>query len=825
MIRGRTSARALWCALLLLGSGCGGTSARDRDDEDPPSTSKDAGKTSDGGGSEEDGGVADGGDENDGGVIVVLPSVTVTTPGSSSGEVHMTFRLYEEASAPLSVEVKWSEDNGATWKTPTLATSTSELASSPEGVEHELVWMSATDVPDRQASVKLRLTPSSATQTGHPASTDTFTVDNRSLNTAPGVVWGNVPNPVQQDASISFLVADAEADSLTVTVQYNDGSGWKAATFNPAAPSSFPSSLSGIEHTLVWASGSDIQDDVASVQLRIQVDDGKAKSPWVGSASFEVKNAAGSHTGVQITEVSAGGTENWFELENFGSQSYDLRGWKLKYTAEPYGWTWTLPDASTQQTPITLAPGARLLLTAASGTSTSSTVYLGYNFGWTSGNSGSLELLDNTDVPIDFVRWGGSTANPDPGTGWSEPKRVYLPHDSASLKRRTTTDHDSASDFCACPATKGSANTSACYPEASASSKVHMVEISSAADNPTPSPSSAPQWVELLNSGSSTDLTNWVITTSYSNIQKSYVLRTVTIGQNGRLVVRSAASGSDTTGVQYAGSGALALRPGQAGWILLSDPSGQPIDFLRWGGSIQEPPLPRTFTEASVLTAPEYTVTLARQPENSTDQSASSWCTTNPSPSATNTACVTPPVTQVLINEVATGAANLCVTPNIAFIEIINAGSTYVSIENWRLRYGSVSTSDYYTITETTPLAPGARRAYYESPFCGTLPSGATTLGTLPWGQVTGNSGDSGFIELLDNSATRRSMDFMRWGAATATPTGTGGAWTEPPVLGPLSGVSGARAYGRREQDPDTNKASDYCFQAASGGTANTICR
>lgn len=116
---------------------------------------------------------------------VTVPGIFVNTPeGEQSGDVHLQYVLYDEASDLLSIEVQFSGDGGATFSPATPGVGgdgLSGLSSSPAGEGHKFVWNSAADragVDLIETDVVVRITPSDAIATGLPGVTGRFVVNN-----------------------------------------------------------------------------------------------------------------------------------------------------------------------------------------------------------------------------------------------------------------------------------------------------------------------------------------------------------------------------------------------------------------------------------------------------------------------------------------------------------------------------------------------------------------------------------------------------------------------------------------------------------------------
>lgn len=65
---------------------------------------------------------------------------------SLRGFINVEFKLMDDGSVPLDVTIKFSLDNGETWRKCTLNIDTDQMESSPKGVQHCVEWDSVTDI-------------------------------------------------------------------------------------------------------------------------------------------------------------------------------------------------------------------------------------------------------------------------------------------------------------------------------------------------------------------------------------------------------------------------------------------------------------------------------------------------------------------------------------------------------------------------------------------------------------------------------------------------------------------------------------------------------
>lgn len=216
------------------------------------------------------------------------PSVVLfNVAGLQSGDVRISFTLYDVDRQACSITAEFSEDGGNTFNSATLKyTSGGELdtgvpnrvnalVSSPTGLTYTVIWDSTTDNAGQNGEVEIifRLTPSDIYDTG--ASTETtFSLDNRAFfvwerDDLASVVSGAIgePKSVHFNNGVfeAFFVFFCDASTNEIRYIYTtDLSSWNSATVGanftqyPATDDfDVASSLNYIH--LVWRSGSEIR--------------------------------------------------------------------------------------------------------------------------------------------------------------------------------------------------------------------------------------------------------------------------------------------------------------------------------------------------------------------------------------------------------------------------------------------------------------------------------------------------------------------------------------------------------------------------------------
>jgi len=113
------------------------------------------------------------------------------------------------------------------------------------------------------------------------------------INYAPNVSI-TTPAGVQSDnITISYNLMDAESDNCTIIAQYSlDNINWYGATMGEGGDGivNLTSTLTGVDHTFIWASGADLQQTNANVYFRIRPYDGDIPGNYAATDAFDVDN-------------------------------------------------------------------------------------------------------------------------------------------------------------------------------------------------------------------------------------------------------------------------------------------------------------------------------------------------------------------------------------------------------------------------------------------------------------------------------------------------------------------------------------------------------
>lgn len=104
---------------------------------------------------------------------------------------------------------------------------------------------------------------------------------------------------------------------------------------------------------------------------------------------------------VVISEVELGGTDR-VELHNLGTIAADLTGWELTgRSTSTTTHTYVFP-------PYTLPAGGRVVVSDGGGTDTATELFdqsSAFNWPWSNGATGDVNLLDDTGRHVDYIRW------------------------------------------------------------------------------------------------------------------------------------------------------------------------------------------------------------------------------------------------------------------------------------------------------------------------------------------------------------------------------------------------------------------------------------
>ncbi|MCZ6690936.1 MAG: NHL repeat-containing protein [Planctomycetota bacterium] len=195
------------------------------------------------------------------------PTITFQSPAMGSvqtGVIPIDYRLIDTTSDPADLEAYFTVDQGAIWATAEIRFGeTLAVGSAPTpGATHTLAWDSGADMVANEGRVQFRLIPTDAAPGGTGMEYDTLEFEVRNDN--PPIVF--IASPITDqviggDVTVSYRLLDDLEATLSITVEYSIDSGttFQTATMGTGGEGTtgLTSSVAGVSHTFVWASGTD----------------------------------------------------------------------------------------------------------------------------------------------------------------------------------------------------------------------------------------------------------------------------------------------------------------------------------------------------------------------------------------------------------------------------------------------------------------------------------------------------------------------------------------------------------------------------------------
>lgn len=274
--------------------------------------------------------------------VVGAPYVSVETPAAGgAGDVAIVYRLHDDEARAAAVQVWFrAGSDGLEPATPgPNGDPTEGAASASDGARHVYVWDSRADLGIADVTdVVVRVTATAGDAGFVPGETDPFEVANAAAAHPPLVVVGD-PEPtlpsgaVDGEVAVPFRVEDLDGDLVTLTVEFDDGSGPREAT---AAASSGPVvGLSpGHSGEFVWDATADLGAvDVPGVTVRMTPSDAWLTGEPAETSVFAVANDPSPDPGeVVISELMFWPTyfTSYVELQNVTRHRLDLSGLRLE---------------------------------------------------------------------------------------------------------------------------------------------------------------------------------------------------------------------------------------------------------------------------------------------------------------------------------------------------------------------------------------------------------------------------------------------------------------------------------------------------------------
>ncbi|MHC4661566.1 MAG: hypothetical protein ACYS8W_07745, partial [Planctomycetota bacterium] len=286
------------------------------------------------------------------------PQASIDTPiGISSGDIVISYRLYDAEQDNANITVEFSTDGGNNYiiATPAVAHGQHEgdnnlLTSNVTGVQHYWVWDSIADFPSNYSeTVRMRIIPGDAFGNGIGIPTGNFKVNN---NTQPylNISFPLLGNIVSGNAVITYNLFDQNSDNCSLLVEYSidGGSNYEIATEMPGPPSNgstdLPSSPVGVAHSWVWDTATDIGPTrVDNVIVRLTPSDAFAGIPSESEVFTVDNNTPPSVVVDQISGTKAFNIPISYTLFDDGLDNASI---VVEYSVDSGPWMLTTPDAT-----------------------------------------------------------------------------------------------------------------------------------------------------------------------------------------------------------------------------------------------------------------------------------------------------------------------------------------------------------------------------------------------------------------------------------------------------------------------------------------------
>ena len=406
---------------------------------------------------------------------------------------------------------------------------------------------------------------------------------------------------------------------------------------------------------------------------------------------------------------------HWVELLNIGTETVDLSDWMLVGGTSPSG---SLGDAFPAGT--TIAAGEYLII---GGSEVSSTigddpdVVLSFSLGNAS-NSDGLMLLDCDELIHDVALYGSSLNKDDEwpscdGTGLATkddlPGKPGSGETMGRLPDGTDTD-DCGADFAVMSfATPWSENGLA--GDCDGADAIKINEFLPNPDSEDTSADDGREWVELYNTSSSAvELTGWSLSWGTSSYSGTYAIPSgTTIEAGGYLLIGGVyVEGADLT-LEKDDDFSMGAASSNADAVQLSHCGPGVADTVIYGSANEDGWIDDTGSKATSF-APKASAgeSLARRTDGvDTDDSGTDFVSTStqtPGEANPEISCETGDFT-IKINEFSPDPAN---STGHEWIELYNAGSAAVALDDWQIEAGTSSWSSKFTFPAGSIIEPGA---------------------------------------------------------------------------------------------------------------------
>lgn len=221
----------------------------------------------------------------------------------------LQFHLLSAPGHAQSIRVEISEDLGRTFRPVAhLEGATQGLSASAAGVSHQVVWRPRSDLDDLdQGDLRLRVLPIDETsgQHGTAALSDPFTLG---ANSAPVLhALDTPPAPAGGEIQVSYLISDAQADTVNLTLEFSldGGASWQSATPGTTGDglAQVATSTVPVARSVSWFTPIDAPGIVsASARLRLTAHDAQVGAP-LSTASFALNTAGPNIVAVTVGDI------------------------------------------------------------------------------------------------------------------------------------------------------------------------------------------------------------------------------------------------------------------------------------------------------------------------------------------------------------------------------------------------------------------------------------------------------------------------------------------------------------------------------------------
>ena len=231
----------------------------------------------------------------------------VAAQNAGAGTVAITYDLTDGNGSTVVLES--SEDNGSTWGVTTTSATGAVGAGVTPGVGKTITWNVATDFPNREQSIRVRIraTDGFANVSANTESAN-FAVD----TLAPRITAVSATQPLTgTNVTFTYTLADASTSNIALDISSNSGSTW-TVTDTSVSGSVGAGQTAGSAKTITWTAATDSPNTQSStMRVRIRGTDGFSNaSANTESADFALDTLAPAILSAVdlVTQPNAGDT-------------------------------------------------------------------------------------------------------------------------------------------------------------------------------------------------------------------------------------------------------------------------------------------------------------------------------------------------------------------------------------------------------------------------------------------------------------------------------------------------------------------------------------